>query len=319
MGITNIVLMILGYALLLLSTKLVNEGGISIMRKNPTSDAQERIFSWFALSLMPFLSIAIAGGIFGLGNMVFAAALTAGVLQLLVIYGMLGLAGKYRLAGNALRDLVILLVCVVILILFTNYTWSKGHPASTISRGAGIFLLILAAAFIVWTLPYFMGKNHKFQRRPAVNFVPAIVFTVVGIAFAGLGSVLLVNNTAALTYDLNLEQGVLGFAVIGVGLILPEYLRVARKFWMNTQRPVSMRLTFATGNAGLLLMIGLTAVISPITVTFAGAYLLLACVLAIVVFGILFYVNNEIGKIKAILFMVGFATIFVFLMKFSLH
>ena len=123
-GITNILLLVLGYVLLLFSTKLVNGGGISIMRKGPTSDAQERnFFPWFALSLMPFLSIAISGGVLGLGNMVFTAALTAGVLQLLLIYGMLGINGTYRLAGNALRDLVLLLVCVVILIVCTNYTW----------------------------------------------------------------------------------------------------------------------------------------------------------------------------------------------------
>lgn len=289
------------------------------MRKGPTSDAQERIFSWFALSLMPFLSIAISGGVLGLGNMVFTAALTAGVLQLLLIYGMLGITGTYRLAGNALRDLVLLLVCVVLLIVCTNYTWSKGHPASTISRGMGLFLCVLAVAFTVWMLPYFMGKNRKLQRRPDTDFVPAIVFTLVGLALAGLGGVLLMNNTAALTHALNIEQGVLGVAVIGVGLVLPEYVRVARKYWMNTQKTVSMHLTLATGNLGLLLMIGLSAVISPIIVTFAGAYLLLACVVAIIVFGILFYVGGEVGKIKAILFLAGFALVFVLLMKFSLH
>ena len=285
------------------------------MRKGPTSDAQERIFSWFALSLMPFLSIAISGGVLGLGNMVFTAALTAGVLQLLLIYGMLGITGTYRLAGNALRDLV----RVVLLSVCTNYTWSKGHPASTISRGMGLFLCVLAVAFTVWMLPYFMGKNRKLQRRPDTDFVPAIVFTLVGLALAGLGGVLLMNNTAALTHALNIEQGVLGVAVIGVGLVLPEYVRVARKYWMNTQKPVSMHLTLATGNLGLLLMIGLSAVISPIIVTFAGAYLLLACVVAIIVFGILFYVGGEVGKIKALLFLAGFALVFVLLMKFSLH
>ena len=319
MGIKNILLLILGYVLLLVSTKLVNAGGISAMRKKATSDAQERLFSWFALSILPFLSIAIAGGVFGLGNIVFTAALTAGVLQILLVYGMLGLAGSYRLAGNALRDLVILLVCVVILIVFTNYTWSKGHPASTIGRGAGVFLLVLAVLFLIWTLPYYMGKSRTLQRPPAYNFVPAIVFVLVGFALAGLGGVLLMNSTAALTHDLGIDQGVLGFAVIGVGLVIPEYVRVARRFWMNTQKPVSMRGTLATGNLGLLLMVGLTAVISPITVTFAGAYLLLTCVAAIVIFGVLFYMNNEIGKIKAILFLAGFALIFVFLMKFSLH
>ena len=319
MGIKNILLLILGYVLLLVSTKLVNAGGISAMRKKATSDAQERLFSWFALSILPFLSIAIAGGVFGLGNIVFTAALTAGVLQILLVYGMLGLAGSYRLAGNALRDLVILLVCVVILIVFTNYTWSKGHPASTIGRGAGIFLLVLAVLFLIWTLPYYMGKSRTLQRPPAYNFVPAIVFVLVGFALAGLGGVLLMNSTAALTHDLGIDQGVLGFAVIGVGLVIPEYVRVARRFWMNTQKPVSMRGTLATGNLGLLLMVGLTAVISPITVTFAGAYLLLTCVAAIVIFGVLFYMNNEIGKIKAILFLAGFALIFVFLMNFSLH
>ena len=45
----------------------------------------------------------------------------------------------------------------------------------------------------------------------------------------------------------------------------------------------------------------------------------IACVVAIIVFGILFYVGGEIGKIKAILFLAGFALVFVLLMKFSLH
>ncbi len=58
-------------------------------------------------------------------------------------------------------------------------------------------------------LPYFMGKNRKLQRRPDTDFVPAIVFTLVGLALAGLGGVLLMNNTAALTHALNIEQGVL--------------------------------------------------------------------------------------------------------------
>ncbi len=129
------------------------------MRKGPTSDAQERIFSWFALSLMPFLSIAISGGVLGLGNMVFTAALTAGVLQLLLIYGMLGITGTYRLAGNALRDLVLLLVCVVILIVCTNYTWSKGHPASTISRGMGPFSLCSCSSVYCVDASLFYGKK----------------------------------------------------------------------------------------------------------------------------------------------------------------
>lgn len=33
----------------------------------------------------------------------------------------------------------------------------------------------------------------------------------------------------------------------------------------------------------------------------------------------LFYVGGEVGKIKAILFLAGFALVFVLLMKFSLH
>ena len=46
---------------------------------------------------------------------------------------------------------------------------------------------------------------------------------------------------------------------------------------------------------------------------------MLACVVAIIVFGILFYVGGEVGKIKALLFLAGFALVFVLLMKFSLH
>ena len=319
MSIVNILLLILGYFLLLLSTRMIDAGGISMMRRKATSDAQERIFSWFAGSIVPFLGIGVVGGIYGLGNMVFAAALAAGVLQVLLVYGMLGMAGSFRLAGNALRDLVILLVCVVILVLFTNYTWSKGHPDSTIGRGAAVVLLILAVLFALWTMPYYMGKSRTLQRPPAYDFIPSLVFTVVGIAFAGLGSVLLLDNTAKLTYDLKVGQGILGFAIIGTGLILPEYIRTGRRYWMNTKKPVAIRGTLATGNLGLLLMIGMAAVISPFKIMFGEAVLLLACVGAIAVFGAAFYLNRGVGRVKAAIFLAVYAAIFLLYMNFSLR
>ncbi len=98
----------------------------------------------------------------------------------------------------------------------------------------GLFLCVLAVAFYCVDASIFLGeKTVSFSAVLIRNFVPAIVFTLVGLALAGLGGVLLMNNTAALTHALNIEQGVLGVAVIGVEPCTPEYVRVARKYWME--------------------------------------------------------------------------------------
>ena len=87
---------------------------------------------------------------------------------------------------------------------------------------------------------------------------------------------------------------------------------------MNSKRPIQMRETIATGNLGLLLMVGLAAVISPITVTFDCVVLLLACMITVLGFGAAFYFNNQVGRIKASVFLVAYMVLFGIFMRLNI-
>lgn len=316
MSVLNVFLLLLGYGLLLVGVTGMDAGAISLLRGKPTSDAQERICSWFIRSVFPFVIVGIVGGVTGVGSMVFSAALTAGVLHILLVFGMLGLSREYKMSGNALRDLVVLLVSVVLLVLFTSYTWSSGHPASVIGRVMGAVLLVLAVVFAFWTFPFFAGKSKVAQRSPGFDMVPSAVFLVGGLALSGLGTVLFVTGTAKLAADLEIGQALFGFSIIGLGISLPEYIYTAKHVG-TSRRPVAVRRTVAAGNLGLLSMVGIAALINPVTVEWGGALLLLLSMAAMVIFFVAYCHGRSVGRIKGALLLAAYAAIFILFMRFG--
>lgn len=315
-SILNILLIVLGYLFLLAGTKLLEIGGISLMRVRPTTDAQERIFGWLAACIFPFFILGIAGGITGAGTMIFSAAITAGVLELLLVFGMAALSQNYSLKGNFLRDLTVLFVSVVVLVVMTSYTWSQGHPSTQIGVVQGIILIILAILFFAWTWSYFTAKSKRRQQSAPFNEIPSAVMAAMGIALGGLGGVLLLNSTLKLSADLGVSQSVFGFAIVGLGISIPQYFRVAQG--LSKSRQVSVRKTLAAGNMGMLLMIGITALISPISVGWGGAVLLLLSIAAIVIFFLAACYGKVVGRAKAAVLLVSYMAIFLIFMQFNI-
>ena len=59
---------------------------------------------------------------------------------------MMSVSHDCTFSGDGLWSMIVFFATCLILLLFTNYTWSQGHPETVIGRGAGVLFIILIYA-----------------------------------------------------------------------------------------------------------------------------------------------------------------------------
>ena len=310
-------MMVIGYVLLYGGAILAESGGISAWRTRSTSDAFERIFSWFVRCLMPFAAIGLAGGLSQNSSLAFSAALGAGVFGFVLIIGMLASSRRCRFAENVTAECVVFFVSAAVIVILTNYTWSKGHPETIIGRGGGVIFLIIAIGYFFWKLPLFLKESRREKRTPNFDFIPSLVMTMLGVALAGTGATLLVSGAARASEELQIAPGMLGFAVLGLGLTIPEYVRLAQKYSRN-EESISIQEPALLCNMGMLLLCAMIALISPIHVTFAQSVGMMLSMLLIAVFYVVVRFAGKLGRLQGVIMLAAYFGCFALFMSICL-
>ena len=317
MKIASILMMVFGYLLLYGGVILADTGGLSLMRTKPTTDTGERVFEWGIRCILPLAVVAIAGAVSGNSSIVFSAAIAVGALGMVLVFGMMAVSHDCTFTGEAIWSLGIFGVSCLALLLFTNYTWSQGHPETVIGRGAGVFFIVLALLYFVWSLSGFTGNSKKEKRTPDIDFIPSIVMLCLGIVLAGIGATLFVLGTARAATEIGTSAAFLGFVIIGVLLTFPEYLRLGQRYPQAAAK-VDIFRTRCVCNTGMLLMSGIAAVISPIRATFGQSIALLVSIAALGAFAGVFWFGKKLGRLNGIILIAVYMLGLFIFMKVSL-
>ena len=313
MRISHILMMVFGYLLLYGGVVLVDTGGLSLMRTRPTTDTAERVFEWGVRSILPLAITAIAGAVSGNSSIVFSAAIAIGAFGMILVFGMMAISRDTTFTGEGLFSLGVFLISCLVLLLFTNFTWSKGHPETLIGRGAGVLFLVLAALYFLFSLSGFTAGSKKEKRTPDIDFVPAVVMLCLGIALAGLGATLFVLGIARAASGIGTSAAFLGFVIAGVLLTIPEYLRLGSAHPQAAAK-VDIFRTRSVCNLGMLLMTGIAALISPIHATFGQSIALLISMAAVGAFAAVFWFGKKLGRLNGlILIAVYMLGLFIFM------
>jgi cation:H+ antiporter len=155
---------------------------------------------------------------------------------------------------------------------------------SYLGRLDGVVLLAGFAIFMMYTL----WQAKKGQAEPAPeqqkqqNPWASMFFVVVGLALLVLGSNIFVSHASSLAYALGISEGVVGLTVVAGGTSLPELATsvvAARK----GQSAIAIGNVIGSNVFNILLILGLTATISPLEIegitTLDMAVMLLSVVL----------------------------------------
>ena len=260
----SIFLIIIGFIFLIVSADILVDGSSGIAKK---FHIPEIIIGLTIVSIgtsMPELVVSITSALEGHSDMAIGNIIGSNLSNLLLILGLSAII-KPIIFQKETRyyEIPMCLFFTIILMIFCN-------SQNKISRIEATILLILFCTFLGYTI--FMGKKESKNNLIEIDVkenkknstIKNIILIILGVVGLKIGGDLTVNNTVNVANYFNISEKIISLTILAVGTSLPELVT-------SVMAAIKGNSDIAIGNIigsnifNILLIIGMSAVINPIT------------------------------------------------------
>ena len=260
----SVTLILVGFVFLIASANLLVDGSSGVAKK---FHIPEIIIGLTIVSIgtsMPELFVSVTSAIDGHSDMAIGNILGSNLCNLLLILGLSAIIKPVKFQKETrMYEIPICLISTIVLAIFCN-------TQNGISRPEAIILLLLFGAFLGYTI--YMGKKESKEKLIEINTnehrenntIKNIFFIILGIIGLKVGGDLVVNYSVNIANYFNISEKIIGLTILAVGTSLPELIT-------SVTAAVKGNSDIAIGNIigsnifNILLIIGVSSAITPIT------------------------------------------------------
>ena len=290
--IMSFLVTIIGFIFLIKGSDFLVDGSSGIAKK---FHIPEIIIGLTIVSIgtsMPELFVSTVSSINGYSDMSIGNAIGSNLSNLLLILGLSATTRPIKFQRET--KLIEIPMCLIITIIFMIFCNTSG----LIQRSEAVILLILFVMFIVYTI--IMGKKgEEFDGAKEIteinvedkpqSIVKSIIFIILGIIGLKIGGDLTIDNSLIIANQLNISEKIISLTILSIGTSLPELVTsVTAAFKGNSD--IAIGNIIGSNIFNILLIIGVSAVISPLVYNFTYniqmSFLILA-ILLLVLFSII--------------------------------
>ena len=318
--LSKIVLIIIGFLFLIKGADLLVKAAISIAKKFGLSEMLIGLTILAVGTSLPEIFITITSSIDGHSSLIIGNAIGSSICNFLFVIGISSLVKPVKFDKRIVKSHLPIGIAAMLLLLFLGNTQKLGD-AQTITRWQGVALLLFTICYIIYSI-YEEKKFHnekideeiinEVKSKENYSIIVIIIYTILGILGLKFGGDFVVDNSIAIANSLGLSEAFIGMTIIAIGTSLPEIITgiiSARK------NETDLLLGNITGSniINLCLLIGIGALINPLTFTTDFNYSILVLIFVTIFLELLIMINkkNELDrKIGIILIIAYFVYIF---------
>lgn len=318
-------LLIIGFFLLIKGADFFVDGSSSVAKilKVPTIIIGLTIVA-FGTS-MPEASVSITAALQGKNDLAVSNVIGSNLFNLLVVLGTCALVKDVRAKTSMLkREFPFsIIITGVLLLCLTGLNFaqiSDEGSTYTLSRGAGFFLLVLFAGFLISAV-----RDALRAREAALNSVEpqeeyevltplrSGVYIVAGLAGIVLGGDFVVNSATEIATRFGLSQTFIGLTIVALGTSLPELVTsvVAAK---KGENDLALGNVVGSNIFNILLILGSSALISPITVDVLAVYDIIILIVACLMVYVCVVTRKGLSKLEGSMCLFFYAGFFVYIL-----
>lgn len=267
--ILNIIYIIIGVALVLWGADRLTEGASALARRMNVPEIVIGLTIVAAGTSAPELFVSVVSALKGTPDLAVGNVVGSNTMNAMLIVGCAALVAPMTIAPSTVRkDIPFSVMASVLLLVVCMDMWqSFSISGNMISRLDGVVLLMGFAAFMYYTLMVARkgGVDVPTEEVRPVNVWLSLFFVVLGLACLVVGSNLFVGSASAVATELGVSEGVIGLTIVAGGTSLPELATsvvAARK----GQSAIAIGNVIGSNVFNILLILGLTAVISPMQI-----------------------------------------------------
>ena len=257
--IFDILLIVLGVAMVLLGADRLTEGAAALARRMNVPEIIIGLTIVAAGTSAPELFVSLVSALKGTPDMAMGNVVGSNTMNCMLIVGCAAMVAPMTISRSTVQKDIPFSVgaSVLLMILAIN---------AYLGRFDGIILLLGFAAFMYYTL--LQAKKGQVEQQETVKQVNpwlSAFFVVLGLAMLVVCSNVFVDAASDVAYSLGLSEGVVGLTIVAGGTSLPELATsvvAARK----GQSAIAIGNVIGSNVFNILLILGLTATISPMQI-----------------------------------------------------
>jgi cation:H+ antiporter len=312
----NVLLIIVGFALLIKGADFLVSGSSKIAKK---FHIPEIIIGLTIVSIgtsMPELFVSITSAVEGYSDMALGNVIGSNICNLLLILGLSSVIRPIKFQRET--RIIELPLSLILTIIF----WIICFSNNFISKAEGIFLLVLFLGFILYTI--YMGlqgdKSEKKsqevlkEERGKFFIFKNVVYIIIGIIALKYGGDFVVDNSVEIAELFNISDAIISLTILAIGTSLPELVT-------SVTAAIKGNSDIAIGNIigsnifNMLMIIGVSASIKPITYNPSYNIQMIILLIAIVFLALFPFIKpkNEMSRGNGIVYIITYIVYMVLL------
>lgn len=267
--IWNILLVIVGVALVLWGADRMTEGASALARRMNVPEIVIGLTIVAAGTSAPELFVSLVSALKGTPDMAVGNVVGSNIFNTLLIVGCAAMVAPMVISKSTVKkDMPFAVMAAVLLLIVCVDTWPPTSiGGSAISRIDGLVLLAGFTVFMIYTFRMAKKQGVTESEAPtaAMSVWKGLLFVVLGLACLIFGSNLFVDSASSVARALDISEGVIGLTIVAGGTSLPELATsvvAARK----GQSAIAIGNVIGSNVFNVLLILGLTATISPMEI-----------------------------------------------------
>ena len=206
----------------------------------------------------PELFVSLVSALKGTPDMAVGNVVGSNTMNAMLIVGCAAMVAPMTISRSTVRKDIPFSVAASVLLILLGFDAFLG-------RIDGIILLAGFAFFMYYTLSQAKAEKPTTETTKQSNPWLSAFYVVLGLALLVVGSNLFVDSASRVAYALGISEGVVGLTVVAGGTSLPELATsvvAARK----GQSAIAIGNVIGSNVFNILLILGTTAVISPLAI-----------------------------------------------------
>lgn len=314
--------LILGFLLLIKGADLFVDGSSSVAKilKVPAIIIGLTVVA-FGTS-MPELSVSATAALKGNNDLAVSNVLGSNLFNLLVVLGCCALVQPVRAKWSLLRKEFPFSIFITLILLLLNSDFSitkvlKGDQIFVLGRYSGLLLLTLFVVFLFATVRSALRSRNEMpvdeEDYKVMSPLKSGIFIAVGLAGIIWGGDLVVDSASSIAKDFGLSQTFIGLTIVALGTSLPE-LVTSMVAAGKGENDLAVGNVVGSNIFNILLILGVSSVITPIKLDVTAVYDTLILVAASIIVYVAAISKHEIKKTEGVMFLLAYLTFFVYIL-----
>lgn len=304
------ILIIIGFFLLIKGADYLVDGSVGIAKR---FHIPEIVIGLTIVSIgtsMPELIVSITSAIEGFSDMAIGNVVGSNVANLLLILGVAAVLQPVLLKRET--RLIEVPLCLAVSVIF-YFICNIGHD---VTRTEGLLLIGLFMLFIIYTI-VMAFKGNEFdkediteetkktpKKKEKINVLKCIFHIALGIAALKFGGDLAVNNAVIVAEWFGLSEKIISVTILAIGTSLPELVTTVSAA-IKKESDIAIGNILGSNIFNMLLIIGVSALIKPITYNLSYNMDMYIAMIAAFVLFLFAYIppKNQMSRMNGIVYL----------------